>query len=312
MIDLSVGISGRYIIDVTDAQTGEVKQHLEFDNLLTNGLMDGIGNGTFNLTTAFNGIQVGSGSLTPQFTDTALQAPIGSISTTQGSAAVVSANTTPEYGFRRINRVFTESQANGELREVGVFSAGGVLTSRALLRDSAGNITTITKTPSDFLTIQYEYRLHAPQDVTGSFFVNSGSCDYTIRPAGVNASTGWLTYLINMGGWTQAVARMHEANTLVNRQLENNPSPQVDSTNASFLLTVQPYSNGTYYRDILLEVNPNAGNFTTGIGLMTLHPWTTTVGTTDIYGWQMNFVPSIDKTIERKFTLRVRVSWARR
>lgn len=302
-----VGISGHFVVDVIDAKTGDIKQHLDFPNLLTDGLMNALGNGSLRLGNAFTHLDVGSGSAIPQVTDTSLQASLGVRTNFAGGVADVTLNnTTPEYTYRRITRVFTESQVNGNLTELGFWSAasGGTLTNRSLFKDSAGNATTVIKTASDILRVQYEYRLYAPQfDVTDTISINGIPTVYTIRPQRVQNLAGWSILLDDFGSWNP-YSLVHDSDTLQLRTGLNDATP---NNNASSSLT--PYSAGTFYRDLTITVLPTVGNYTSGFGLFTYNLFRQGIDTTTL--WQMQLLPRVIKTSDQQFQITIRQSWSR-
>lgn len=302
-----IGIAGHFIVDVIDAESGEIKQHLDFPNLLTDGLMNALGNGSLRLETAFTHLDVGSGSSTPQFTDTSLQASLGTRTNFAGGVPDVTLNnTTPEYTYRRITRVFTESQVNGNLTELGFWSAasGGTLTNRSLFKDSAGNPTTVIKTPSDILRVQYEYRLYAPQfDVSDVISVAGTPTTYTIRPQRVQNLAGWSILLDEFGRWNP-YSRVHNSNDLQLRTGINDATPNDDASSS-----LAPYTNNTFYRDLTITVTPTVGNYVDGFGLFTYNPFRQVVSYPTL--WQVQLLPRVVKTSGQQFQLTIRQSWSR-
>jgi len=303
----TVGLHGYFTVDLIHAETGVVKQHLEFPNLLTDGLMNRLGDNTLTLANAFQFLDVGTGSAPPQTTDTGLQASLGlRINSNGGVANVTLNNTSPEYTFRRLTRIFTETQVTGSLTELGFWTAGtgGTLTNRSLFKDSAGNPTTVFKTSSDILRVQYEYRLYAPLfDVTDTINIGTGSITYTIRPQRVQDLAGWSTLLDDFGDWS-AFARVHDSDTLQPRTAQNNATPSEDAS-----ASLAPYSNGSFFRDCTITVSPTVGNFTSGFGLFTYTMFRENVNSP--YFWQLSLSPRIIKNTDQLFQITLRQSWSR-
>jgi hypothetical protein len=301
-----IGLAGHYIVDVIHAQTGEVKQHLEFQNLLTDGLMNAIGNGSVSLENAFDYAEVGTGSAPPQTTDTTLQSSFGSRTIFNGGIARVTLNnTSPEYTYRRITRVFTESQVNGNLTEVGFWNhpTAGILTNRSLFKDSAGNPTTVLKTSADILRIQYEYRLYAPLfDVTDTISIAGTPTTYTIRPQRVQSLAGWSILLDDIGAWNP-FSRVHDSDTLQIRTGQNDVTP-FDVASSS----LAPYVAGTFYRDMTITVDSTIGNYVSGFGLFTYNAFRDGIGPVL---WQVGLSPRVIKTNNQQFTLTLRQAWSR-
>jgi hypothetical protein len=319
-IDVNMGISGHYYVQLVDAKTGVVKQDLSFPNILTDLFMDGIGSDLFNIggvgTSAFAILAVGTGNTTPSFTDTGLVSEVARTSASGGIADVFGSNSSPEYGFVRRTKLFTEGEANGTLRELGYFNqAGSVLMNRTLFKDSAGNPTTVIKTAEDLLIVTYEWRLSAPlNDVTGtvSYLNSTQSSSFTLRPQGVNSDTHWLRFTAQMGSWrANANNRLavFSRDTFFNTRTGLNSPALADS--AISTIASSSYVTGTYYRDCTYTLASGDGNYAEGISLLVSSPWSSNTGTDLRYMYQMLFTPVIPKTDVRLLTVTLRYSWSR-
>jgi hypothetical protein len=269
--------------------------------------MNGLGNGTLNISGAFSYLDVGIGQATPQTTDASLQSSLGSRTIFPGGVAEVTLNNTnPEYTYRRVTRIFTEPQVNGNLTELGFWSdaSGGVLTNRSLFKDSAGNPTTVLKTASDILRVQYEYRLYAPLfDVTDVINISGTAVTYTIRPQRVQDLAGWSTLLDFFGTWTP-FSRVHDSSTIQVRTGQNDATPN-DIASSS----LAPYSAGTFYRDFTMTVTPSIGNYASGFGLFTYNTFRQNVSLPTL--WQLQLTPRVIKTSDQQFSITLRQSWSR-
>jgi len=302
-----IKIQGIYYIDLIDSESGEIKQHLEFENLITDDGLDLIGTGT-SLDSALTTLAVGSGGSTPSTSDTALDNEVDSTTSDGGYSDVDTVETSPEeYSSRKRTRVFTESEAVADLRELG-WKGGGVLVNRTLFKDAEGVPTVVEKSDRDILRIVYEYRIFAPlEDVTGTQnFSGSNTVDYRIRPQRVNSSPGWLGLLDNMGNYASALAYAHETKQLTDRYSSNNPSPSELYSSK----TLETYTAGSFYRDMVFKWTYSDGNFASGIGLITWNLWPGAGGTTRI--WQMYCSQSIDKTEDNRLDITFRQRWTRK
>jgi|SRR5690554_1883977 len=170
----AVRLGGRFRAVVSkDAECKRVVEDTGFfDNLITNTGMNRIGevssssNSSATVFTQLCGrFVVGSGSATPQFTDTALQNPVAFAS---ADPVLDSQSSNYERGWYEITvrHQFGQGQAAGNLSEIGIqhTSASGPLWSRALILDGVGNPTTITVLPDDFLTCYYTLRIMIPKE----------------------------------------------------------------------------------------------------------------------------------------------------
>lgn len=69
-------------------------------------------------------------------------------------------------------------------------------------------------------------------------------------------------------------------------------------------ITASAYTNGTYYRDHAMIWDLNDGNTAGGVGSALI--------LTKFGAFQLSFTPKIDKTVAKRLTLNIRVSWARK
>src|SRR5690606_11810156 len=160
----AVMVEGYFTVELIHARTGLVKRRLHFRNLITNAGLDALAGGT-GISSLINYLAVGTGSSEPNYTDTTLNAEVARTNSTGGFAdsdAMVGSGDLVEYWRRIRTRVFGQNEANGNLAELGFFSAaqGGTMWNRQLFRDELGNPTAITKTNEDQLRVRYEYRVY--------------------------------------------------------------------------------------------------------------------------------------------------------
>src|SRR5690606_32618213 len=93
--------------------------------------------------------------------------------------------------WRRRTRVFTTSQANDNLTEVGVFqsSSSGTMFARQLLLDESGEPTTIVKTSEYELRIIYEFRIYvSSEQLVYDCLVNGDPVGVTSQAMGLGAT----------------------------------------------------------------------------------------------------------------------------
>ena len=302
-----IGIGGYFYVDLIDAKTLHVKQHLEFPNVITNSGLNLLGTGT-KLDDMFIECQIGSGNSTPDVTDVILDALIASSSDSGGNDDVNLTESIPvEFALKRRTRIFPEDVGNGSLREVG-FSTSGTLSNRALFTDLNGNPTTIEKTDNDFLRVVYETRLFAPlNDVTGtipSSALRTGTIDYTIRAQNVNQSNGWPDLLGSMGSYADPFAKVHESAVLGSRTANNDPSPNDEETTSS----LSEYTSSNFFRDMTYEWRFTDGNFAGLINTVTWNPWHSG---SSLGIWQMHLSQSIEKDAQNRIEITFRQRWTR-
>lgn len=195
------GVAGFYKIEAirVDPNGEEISRRVVadwFENLITNQGLDRLATNYANEN--FPYCLVGSGATAPANGDTALVSPVASTST-QLSTSSGAQPSAPYYGYWRRQYRFGTGVAAGNLAEVGVGwgPSGNVLFSRALIKDSSGNPTTITVLADEILDVTYEVRNYPfLTGLAGSFVI--GSTTYTTEMRAANVTTA---YNIFQGGW---------------------------------------------------------------------------------------------------------------
>src|SRR5690606_35179901 len=135
----AIAVEGYFTVELIHARTGLVKRRLHFRNLITDAGLDAMAGGV-GISSLINYLAVGTGSSEPSYTDTTLNAEVARTNNNGGfgdSDAVVGSGDLVEYWRRIRTRVFTQAEANGNLTELGFFSAasGGTMWNRQLFRD---------------------------------------------------------------------------------------------------------------------------------------------------------------------------------
>lgn len=298
-------IEGYFIVELVDAKTQKVKQRLEFKNLLTDVALNSLGAGTWSLGNLVQYMGVGTGSTVPAVTDTTLVSQVARTNFNQGFADVSGFGPSNTYVYYRIVRVFIETEANGNLTEVGMFqtNVAGTMFTRQLLKDGTGTPTVITKTSADQLRITYEYRLAVPiTDNGGTINISGTSYDWTNRPYKVVSD--WpnliLNYPNNFIAWSLP-QWAYETDVLVNQDSGTLAGTQVASTSHGALA----YTTGNFYRDVETIWDPGIANFATGVGAVsTAGARFATNGWWQ--AWQTKFSPKIPKTNVKRLKLTFR------
>lgn len=333
---LKVSFRGFFVVELIHARTGLIKQRLEFENLITDAGLDSLG-ATLNINQLVGQYMgVGTGSTAPAVGDTTLVAEIapqathrsnsnGSIAEVRGSGGAFA------YWYRKITRLFVEAQANGNLTELGLFSAssGGTMWCRQLFKTGAGVPTVIVKTAADQLRVTYELRLYSPVgDAVVSPIVISGvNYDVTTRAVDIDNDTAWGSWgalsllcgplvafkgdvLTTANGTNHAVTSV-SSDVLV-AATATAPSDAAAVANTSSR-NMSAYGGGTYYREQTLIWEPSIGNHVGGIGGIT-----SAIGGVDngnsmqsAKAFQQKFAPKIPKDNTKRFTFVNRLSWGR-
>lgn len=253
---------------------------------------------------------IGSGTTPPVPTDTGLEARIStSSSDTPGAAATGAVNTDPNapYVYRRVGKRFLPTGSSQNISEIGFGSDyTGVLTfNRTLVKDTAGNPTTITKLGDEYLDVIFEVRVYAPvQDVTGTFVptgVDTAPRTYIVRARGVG---GVLTYGAE-NGWQVGAMITPRGNSWDGLSpgpigpLFSEP-PQVQyNLDGSGVMDAEG-AVGTY----TLTAPLNVGNYAGGIRSCVLGMRSCK--------YQVQFDPPFTKTAFDQFVFSCKHSWGRR
>jgi len=275
-----------------------------FDTLITTGGLDRLG--VAYTSTVWGICRVGSGSTAPAITDTNLAAQIAYTTTIFSTTAGL--DQVNGYIWRREVYQFAEGVATGNLAEVATswLTSGTGIFSRALIKDSFGNPTTITVLADETLRVIWEVRQYYPMtDRTGSVVFTGnigGTYDWTSRVANLTAGgNAWV--LDSEGGGLEPIA-----GTIYNGgdlgPITGLPTFIASSTMPT--ITLDAYVNGTYQRTGTFTIPLATANNAAGI-------------TSILFGsvrlgniFQLKFSPSIPKTASDIVSLKVGISWARR
>lgn len=322
--EAKIGLEGRFTVELIHARTGLVKQRLHFRNLIVDDALNAIGAGGNPINSMLQYLAVGTGNAEPSAADVALVSELARTNSNGGfpdSAGYVGG--AEPYWWLKRNRVFTESEANGNLTELGFFrnSSGAPMFNRQLFRDINGDPVTVVKTSQDQLRIELEFRIYPPVvDVDQNFEVDGISTALKTRAYDIDDNDRWgartvsggsaVGYLLGLGEWQNARAGFAIESDVLPSSLEGSLGGTAVQANTGFHL---PYTNGSFFRDFELRWEPSVANFATGIGVVT---WgVTRVSAADAHNvekWVTRFTPKVLKTDSKRFTFVGRVSFARR
>lgn len=290
-----------------------------FPNLITDIGLDRIG--SFNGAAAY--CQVGTGTSTPTFGDTALANRIAS-SNSEISGGTTSQIVTgpPRYASNVSGRRFAAGVFSGQaLSEVGFgWATSGSLYNRALIQDGGGSPTTITIQSDEILDVYLETRMYIPTGDSAPFVLSLGGVDYTfVRRVMRNAQTnnpgstsiGWGLnnapgsmpacgiYGDGAGGSSGAQVASAAWNGAMTTENGVNPTGTRGGSNAA----MSAYVAGTYQRAGQLIWPITLGNISGGINVISL--------TTTWSCWQFSVAPNIPKTSDLQLILNVLQTWNR-
>ena len=296
---VQVKVAGRYKLEALKLDSsGQIisKRLLAdwFSNLITNGGLDRMAT---QLDYASR-CHVGSGSNTPQVTDSSLQSWVAV--TTTVNSNITGTNSSPLYAYSTRVYRFAEGAAAGNLSEVGIgwLSSNSGMFSRALILDGDSNPTTITVLSDEVLDVTYELRFYAyVDDFTGTInFTGSigGSYDYIIRAAEVGTILAPAAFvLLSCNAYTGDI-----------QAITGTPS----GTTAALTVSSASYSAGTFERYVTVSASLTQANLVGGIRSLRLSFGASNTHTSR---WQVQFTPNIPKTSSTILSITFRISWSR-
>lgn len=299
-----VGVGTKYVARVYKS-SGELVREVPFTNVITNQGLDSLAGGS-NFATNFSHLAVGTGSSTPTVTQTGLDDEIARTSrnTTYGG----SGGDPVWYSYARSVHTFGVGGAEGNISELGLFSdaSGGTMFSRALIRDTNGDPTTIPVLGDEQLVVTAEVRLYPHvDDVTGTFDADvkgdTVPVSYTIRPIAAHITSSGVAQ-----GWAlnRPLVDTSTSNSSGNSAASSNSLAPVDgfpsgATNASSVGR-SGYSSGSFEQQINLSWGINSANFSGGVGSINFAG-----------KFRAVFDPKLDKTSDDVLTANFLIQWGR-
>ena len=208
---INAGIAGEYIVrkqkvlmengapklDESGNQIpiGESWLETQFNNLITNQGLNFMGQSTQYDKSPVSKLTASTSTTVPAFTDNSILGGIGSVTLTNGQFLHEVNNTVKPYfvSYKKTFR-FDAGIATGNITKLYVGSVDeSVLWSVALVKDSLGELTVITKLPDEILDVTYILRTYVPSDDVLSTVTISGVTYNTItRIEGFNQNWGGL------------------------------------------------------------------------------------------------------------------------
>lgn len=321
-VNAKVGLAGRYqlVVGKLDADGNEVpgSRHVVvpwFDNLITDGGLDQLGSGSFNVD-QIGYCRIGTGNTAPANTDTGLVAQVGSTNSA-GIGGYSGLSVDGTYIYRRVSKRFNPGTVSGvNLAEVAMAPAAtGQVFSRSLIKDTGGSPTTITLASDEYLDVVYELRIYLPDnDQTVSTTIDGAANTVTIRRS---------TQGQQVANWAAVVGYPFSYKNIQNDfysrycldGVENIPDASSGwDYNESLrgALTDIPYVNGTHQKSYTVVFGPPLDNYGTGLGALLIGTANTNNNANCSFGpWAFGFSPKLNKTNTRKATITVGVTWGR-
>jgi len=250
-IHTSMALKGRYQIQRIKADSGQIIQSSPWmNNLITNAGRDKYMSGPASYLTG----AVGTGNSTPDVSNTALDNLFHAKNAEEAVFSESGGTVKSIFRYR-----FNPGQAVGNISELGIYlerDYHSVLFSRALVRDSHGNPTTITVLSDEYLDVYWEFTLAVAGRTTGTLPLSHqdgtiSTVDWVMKAA---ASSHWRSHIQN-SSLEQPSVHNHGYYSYLYTNVDTEPSYQQDippghsHTHSPNNGTALPYSDGSYYRD---------------------------------------------------------------
>ncbi|AXY57261.1 hypothetical protein CDG60_12210 [Acinetobacter chinensis] len=195
---VEVGVRYKFLIS---NKNGELNSESEWsDNLFLDAGLDMIG-GLNNA--GMSHLWVGTGNSEPKPGDTTLQAPLATTDSFSNEITGVNTSTAPFYYYARRTYTYALGAVVGDLSETGLGDNLGRLCSRALIKDSAGEATTITILDDEILSCIVESRVYPKTGYAGSFNLlnkfDEVISTHTVTGNAVIVANGVAWYLASAG-----------------------------------------------------------------------------------------------------------------
>lgn len=263
-----VGLSGNYQLRAIKAATGEVmRETTVFSNLITNSGFEAIMDSGIRNIQRF---EAGSSSREPSVTDTGIVSLIGSSTNTVTFPDTYLAGTEGSYYIvRKFRSRGNEGAIVGNVAEIAIKvrkssgSGGSPLLSRALVKDSNNNPTTITVLADEYLEIDWVLYQYIMPESSGVINIEVDgvleSFGYQMKPYALNSSA-------RPYGSASANATMFFEHSVISRDVLTGSSKSGYDT---FRSTKGVYSNKSIKYTYSLALN--TGNNVSGINCLYLH-----------------------------------------
>ena len=289
--NVNLSIEGRYVISIKRAN-GDIDEVANFSNLITNTGMDYMikDTGSNHLSYGFIGIGV-----TPEaITDTSMET-LQSYSSQAFQGNVNSHDITGNISILKSIR-FPVASSAFDISEVGMgWNTTGSVFSRALVKDGAGNPTTIAIQAGEVPYIQYKLNISFnPNDVV----LAVDGYSMTLRPCNID-SIGYCSPI--EGGRIRHSYLKAYNNDAVMGDILNTPSGGVSYNETSY--SDQDYTNGSYQRSGNVIWSSTTANEPLGLKIF--------IVTQGQMTWQFEVSPNIPKDDTETLNIELTTSWTR-
>jgi hypothetical protein len=292
-----IGMKGRYMLRKVNRWGQTIQETPWFDNLILNAGRNRMGTGA-----AIAGAMIGTGTGTPNVTETSLNAQTTYTTTPGTGAGIVSNNSSPYENTRTYVYRTALGALNGNYSEVGVGWASGSCFSRALIVDGGGSPTTIPVASDEQLDIVYQLSIFPPlTDFTDTVTITGvGSVGVTGRAGNVNSTT--------TAGWTVSASTVelgtNQSGSWASSTLGAiTGGPSGTALGSASSVSNASYTSGSYQRSATLTWGTSAGN---NVNLDGIAVWWNGPGAY----FQYKYGTVIPKNNTKTLALNYSISWA--
>lgn len=319
-------LQGRFKLEAINADTGDVRQLAEFDNLIVNQGLDFIGRGgpaTSPNNVVYCGCVVGTGTTPPSATDTSLQTFLAGTVTTAGASNTYTGASLWQSQCNTIYQ-FGVGVAAGNLTEIGITApavgqtTGTVPTSASPIFSRAlimvgGSPGTITILSNEILQVTYTLILNLIQTVqTGTFSLNTDGTITTVNYSLLTAQGAAPFWQIN-----NAVQPINSTLTTGSSSsgfpsgstlgLPNGtPTGAATSLGVSTTVGTAAYVTGNYFKSYTYTIPIAIVTASNSFGAMLL----INGGTSNSTPIQVSFSPAIGKTNAQTMQIVINIGWS--
>lgn len=290
-------MEGIYSFRAINAKTGKSRDLgsvSDSPNMIVRGGLNAVGGSDSLLRTCI----VGTDSKTVSIEDTALGGQVATTTTVQSETNGAQSSAPYFRWFRRTFR-FAQGAAAGNLAEVGIRTSAGILFSRALIVDSAGESTTLTILSDEYLDVTYELRTYSDIiDKVQQTSANGQQYTATLRAANVTSASSYQEY-----GIAHSLNSGSTYHTFYNGAIgaiTSNPSGESYTHGRSLRGS---YVDNSYLRTFIFSAGLNNANLTGGIKSLYL--------VTSQGNFQVEFSPPLPKNNYMILTVDLTVQWSR-
>lgn len=192
-VPIKTSIHNRFDIEVVDAITGKIKNRAQAENIICNQLWTRL----FTPAVYWNNVHYGTGTGTPDVTDTSLFNFYASLAHIEGETIFDSSRMMDEgiLSYKRKYQINENAAVGQTITEVGIAygTASNNLCTHAMLKDMNGNQISIAKTDTDLIniyaTIFVRFQIAGYDTGHIKFVVNSYN-------AGILSTNGFFRWLL--------------------------------------------------------------------------------------------------------------------